>query len=84
MTKVPRPIPNRAQEPEIKIIWEYVEDPQALELLGKAIQLILGDAYAEMEDGSIDKVMRRELNKRAPVESKIQHNPINENKPGAA
>jgi hypothetical protein len=84
MTKVPHSIPNRAQEPQIKTIWEYVEDQQALELLGRAIQIILGDAHAEMDEVTIDKLKRQELNKRASAESKIQHNPINENKPGTA
>lgn len=65
MSNMPRHSP--ANEPDIKVIWEHVEEPQWLELLRTAIRLILADADAAGQD-SFDKGSKLELNEGAPVE----------------
>jgi hypothetical protein len=62
MPKATRHCPTTSDEPEIKIIWEHVEDPQATELLRTAILMILGDSQMVTDEDSFDKTIREELN----------------------
>jgi hypothetical protein len=34
---------SQKKNKKIKVIWEYVEDPEALEKLKRALEIILGD-----------------------------------------
>jgi len=61
---------------ELRIVWEYVPDPQALELVRLAILSILGDRQNPESPGGFDKKHKPALNESAPAEGDktIPHN----------
>lgn len=57
---------KRNNEP-LKVIWEYLSDPNAEECLRRVLKLILSDT-SHISPGSLDDDKRKGLNEDVPVE----------------